>query len=543
MRLRDYQNEIETLIFEAWLTVTYVLAVLATGGGKTVLFADIVKKHQGVSCIIAHRQEIVTQISLELAECGVYHELLAPPQVRKVIEAEQYRRYGNSFIRKGSPCKLAGVDTLIRKNEPWFLQCTLWVLDEAHHLLKKNKWGRAVQLFPNAKGLGVTATPLRADGAGLGLHADGLFEVLIQGIKPRELIDRGYLAEYKIYCPPSNFQRGDVPVSDSTGEFILSKRDKAVRESKVTGDVVQNYLKYGGPEAKGVTFVIGIDEAARVAQDYRNAGIPAESLSGNTPIHARLDIIRRLREGRIKQLVNDDIVGEGFDLPALQVLQDCQPTQSFSKFAQHFGRVLRPEEGKTAIIIDPVGNVEHFARTIGLPDSDIVWTLDRREKRSNNRPGLIPQRVCLGCSQPFPAIYAVCPICGWTWVPPGQSLPEYVDGDLYLLDPAVLEHLRKQRDQLETPRYFNSLDGIAQLGARARNAERRHALASVKSSLDWWAGWQRSAGLDFAESYRKFYFLFGVDVLSAQLLDTSGLLKLNERIKIQIDTYVNNGVS
>lgn len=545
MRLRDYQADLKGRTYDAWNRgVRNVLLILGTGAGKTVLFADIMQEHQGVSVVNAHRQEIVGQISMELAECGVRHSVIAQKPMIRVLRTEQLREFGSDFIHRDAPVKVAGVDTLIRLpvDTPWFRQCTLWVQDEAHHLLRANKWGTAVDLFPNARGLGVTATGGRLDGRGLGAHADGVFHELIQGITPRELIDRGYLAPYRIFCPPSDFVRGDIKISQTTGEFLQKDVKKKVRRSSIMGDVVEQYLKHAGGKT-GVTFVPDVETAGDIAARFRQRGVPAEAISGGTPLHLRMNIIRRLRRGEIKQLVNVDIVGEGFDLPAIEVVSMLNATESFARFCQQFGRALRPEPGKIAIIIDHVGNVEHFSRVIGLPDSDIEWTLDRREKaRRSDQVGLIPQKICLGCTQPYPAIYKVCPICGWENSIMDRSEPRYVDGDLEELDPDVLDALRKLKARKDAGVGIAQLGGLARAGATKQHALWTTAQQSLRKSLAWWAGCQQSMGLDISQSYRKFFYQFGIDAGSALVLGRPDTEQLDLRVRKEIDTYVSSKV-
>lgn len=544
MRLRDYQLDLKNQIYAAWQRVENVLVALGTGGGKTVLFANILQEHQGVSVVNAHRQEIVGQISMELAECGVRHNVIAQKPMIRVLRTEQLRLFGTDFIHTSAPVKVAGVDTLINlpPDTPWFRQCTLWVQDEAHHLLRKNKWGRAARLFPNARGLGVTATPGRLDGRGLGAHADGVFNELLQGITTRQLIDQGYLSPYRIFCPPSDFVRSDIQISDSTGDFVKKDAKKKVRRSTIIGDVVEQYIKHASGKL-GVTFTPGVETATDVAARFRQRGVPAEAISGKTPVHLRMNIIGRFRRREILQLVNDDIVGEGFDCPAIEVVSMLQPTESFARFCQQFGRSLRPASGKTAIIIDHVGNVEHFSRVIGLPDSDIEWTLDRREKaRKGDRVGLVPQIICLGCTQPYPAIYKVCPLCGWENTITDRSEPRFVDGDLYELDPDVLDKLRKLAARKDAGIGIAQLGDLARLGATKQHALWTTAQQSLRKSLAWWAGCQQSQGLDMSQSYRKFYHQFGIDAESARVLGRPDTEALDLRVRKEIDTYVNSKV-
>ena len=169
MELRPYQAELERAIQQVWAGGTSnALAVLPTGGGKTVLFSYIKHHHAGHSIAIAHRQELVEQISLALAREGLKHQIIAPQPVVKQCIARHMQELGHTLYDPRATTAVAGVDTLLRRKNIDWAKFTLWVMDEAHHVLTDNKWGKAVALMPHAKGLGVTATPVRADGRGLG---------------------------------------------------------------------------------------------------------------------------------------------------------------------------------------------------------------------------------------------------------------------------------------------------------------------------------------------------------------------------------------
>ena len=209
--LRPYQAKAKQYIYDAWdQGFVNVLAVLPTGAGKTVLFSDIIHDHRGASCAIAHRQELVSQISLALARDKVRHRIIGPKSVVKLCVNLHMLELGASYYDPSSTCAVAGVDTLVRRGDElngWLESVTLCVQDEAHHVLESNKWGTAFKMFPNAKGLGVTATPLRADGKGLGRHVDGLFDTMVEGPGMRDLIEMGFLTEYRVFAPPSDFVR------------------------------------------------------------------------------------------------------------------------------------------------------------------------------------------------------------------------------------------------------------------------------------------------------------------------------------------------
>ncbi len=537
MQLRPYQENLVADIYEAWQTCRNVLAVLATRGGKTVVFSKILRDHQGFSVAIAHRQELVGQISLALARFGVKHRVIAPIKVIRFLVQLHMSEIGRSFYDPSAPCAVAGVDTLMspkRQKElaAWAKQVTKWVMDEAHHIQEDNKWGKAAALFPNAQGLGVTANTTRADGGGLGRYTDGIMDTLIESIGLRELIDQGYATDYRIFSPAARDLNLDtVAISKATGDYNSSQLKIQTRKSSVIGDVVEHYIKlaYG---KLGITFAPDVETATDIAAKFNAAGIPAEVVSAKTPDKERIEIQRRFKDRKIWQMVNVDLFGEGYDVPGIEVVSMARATASFNLFCQQFARGLTLMDGKDkAIIIDHVGNCLRFSATHGMPDSQIKWSLDRRAKRGRGERDmdLIPTRACAECTSLYEAIYKVCPYCNHTWIPAVRTGPEFVDGDLEELDPAVLAVMRGEIAHIDGPPR-NNLLGVAALGAAKNHHLRQEAQGELRAAIRLWGDMQRDKGRPDPESYKRFYFIFGVDVMTAQTLGRPDAEELTGRV-------------
>ena len=549
--LRPYQAKAKQDIYSAWdQGFVNVLAVLPTGAGKTVLFSDIIHDHQGASCAIAHRQELVSQISLALARDKVRHRIIGPKSVVKLCVNLHMLELGASYYDPSSTCAVAGVDTLVRRGDElngWLESVTLCVQDEAHHVLESNKWGTAFKMFPNAKGLGVTATPLRADGKGLGRHVDGLFDTMVEGPGMRDLIDMGFLTEYRVFAPPSDFVRPGADAIGATGDFGHVKLKAAVKKSHIVGDVVTHYQRIA-PGKLGVTFTDSVETATEIAAQFNAAGVPAAVVSAKTPDAERIAILRRFKNRELLQLVNVDLFGEGFDLPAIEVVSMARATESYALYVQQFGRALRLLDGKLfALIIDHVGNVERH----GLPDARREWSLDRREKRGKSKASdAIPVRACPACTAVYERIYNACPFCGHIMTPAARSGPEQVDGDLIELDPAALAAMRGEIEKVdmhpeayrhELAKKYTPL--VGQLAGVKRHVATQEAQEALRGSIAWWAGYQRAQGRSDSESYRRFYFKFGTDVLSAQTLKASDAIELAGRVNEHLGGLANAGGS
>ena len=541
MKLRQYQLDAKQEIYAAWKAGhNNVLLVLPTGSGKTVLYCDILNELRVQSAVIAHRRELVIQSATTLGAYEVRHGIIGPDEVIRDAVTMQTARNGRNYFDNFAPCRVAGVDTLTRRGgklASWATGVTLWVQDEAHHLLRANKWGKAIEMFPNAQGLGVTATPERADGKGIGRNAKGVFDAMIVGPSMRDLINQGHLTEYRIFAPPNDIDLDSVKISIATGDYAAPGLKIAVRKSHIIGDVVGHYIRIA-PGKLGVTFATDVEMAGDIAAAYRTQGIPTEVVSANTESRNRMHILDRFRRGDIKQLVNVDIFGEGFDLPAIEVVSMARPTQSYGVYVQQFGRALRTMNGKkAAIIIDHVGNtVRH-----GLPDSPRVWSLEGRERRSNGTQTGTPLRVCAGCMFVYERIYKTCPHCGHTPPPAGRSRPEQVDGDLMELSPDVLARMRLDAGEaIRDPGLIREelpAKGAPEIGIRAginRQRDRIAAQVILRDQIAVWAGYRAANGDLHPESYRRFYHTLGIDVLSAQALGLRETLALSERLAIEV---------
>ena len=296
MQLRPYQHDFVSAIYQAWQQgAPNVLGVMPTGAGKAVAVSYVLSQEPSPSVIIAHRQELIGQLCLTLAQFGVRHRIIGPQALIQMAVEIQMDELGTSFYDPSAPCGVAGVDTLIRRKGKlgnWPDQVTLKVHDEAHHDLRENKWGKADAMFPNARGLGVTATACRADGKGLGRHADGFYDVLIHGPTMRELINMGALSEYRIFAPPTDLNLDDVKISATTGDFNKDQLRKEVRRSHIVGDVVEHYLRIA-PGLLGITFAVDVATATDIAFKYNEAGVSAEVINAKTPDRIRHEFIRR----------------------------------------------------------------------------------------------------------------------------------------------------------------------------------------------------------------------------------------------------------
>lgn len=556
MNLRPYQFDLKSQVKAAWEHgARNVLMRLDTGGGKTIILSDLVQEHTGASAIIAHRQELVGQLSLALARAGVVHNIIAAKKTIQAVIQLHLAELGRSFYAPGARCAVASVDTLIKAKglDHWFGQVTLWIVDEGHHVVANNKWATCVAKFthPECRGLLPTATPARADGKGLGAHADGVAHVMVQGPPMRWLIEQGYLTDYRMVCVESDLvQMLNEANVGASGDYSSATLRDASQRSHIVGDMVAEYRRWT-PGRLAIVFTSDTVTAAETTAAYRAAGIRAETLTGKTEDGLRRQMLRRFAAREIDVLVVVDIVSEGFDLPAVEVGVFGRKTESLATYMQQFGRALRPmyapgfdldtQAGRlAAIAASPkpkawiIDHVNNFLRH-GPPDRVRPWTLDRRDKRGGGGDG-IPSRVCLECWQPYERFHHACPYCGTVpepVEPSARSSPAMVDGDLTELDAETLASLRgavavvdQSREDYAVSLVARRVPGPGQDRALRLHGERQMAQAALRGAMAQWGGERKAEGLDDRQMQRLFYLTFGVDVLSAAALGTEAANRL-----------------
>ena len=471
-----------------------------------------------------------------LGRYGVRHNIIAADATRRAIAAAHVAELGACFYTPSAPAAVAGVDTLVRADglEGWASTVTQWITDEGHHLVRDNKWAKALGLFSNpaCRGLQPTATPERTDGKGLGRHADGVADAMVHGPPMRWLIEQGYLSPYRVVCVESDLKLLETEIGAS-GDWSPAALKKASEKSHIVGDVVAEYLRWARGKL-GITFTTDVETATAMTTAYRLAGVRAACLTGKTHDGVRRQILRQFAAREIEQIVAVDIISEGFDLPAIEVASMARPTQSLGLFMQQFGRTLRPMPGKSeALIIDHVGNILRH----GPPDRPRAWSLDRRDKRAKSASDAVKPRVCVQCYQPYERIYRECPYCGFYPEPASRGSPAAVEGDLAEMSPDVLAKLRgdivEADRSVEQERARLAATGLPHVQTMAnvkRHAERLEMQAALRFAMGVWGGQRKAEGLTDSQMQRAFYLRFGIDVLTAQTLKRAEAQTLLERI-------------
>lgn len=351
IKLFDYQEDMKERIEKALRLHRSVMAQMPTGTGKTYLLTAVIDSFVSNNpkekvWIVAHRRELVSQIDETVRKFHSY--------------------YASNTSSLLSSVKAMSIQWLMRHYDEIEEEPGMIVIDEAHHALAKTykeMWER----FPNAKFLGLTATPCRLNGKGF----TDLFDILVQSWSVPEFISKGRLATYDFVSIKSDgvTQRliDSLQKRGADGDYQNKEMDMLLNKKPSIERLYQSLEEFG-KDRKGIVYAINISHALKITKLYQEHGVNAIAIDSKTPAVERQQDIEAFKKGDIQVLVNVDIFSEGFDCPDVEFVQLARPTLSLAKYLQMVGRGLRVAKGKkNCVIIDNVG----LYRVFGLPSQ--VW--------------------------------------------------------------------------------------------------------------------------------------------------------------------------
>lgn len=363
MSLREYQEEAIENIRNAFKAGhKRVCFVLPTGGGKTRIFSHIVRSAAAkgkIVWVVAHRRKLLKQAAANFE--GLFYSFVNP----------NYTMHSNAQIQ------ICSIQTLINRLDS-LPPPDLIICDECHHAVA-GQYLKLFDYYPNVLTLGVTATPSRLDGKGLG----AVFDVLVKSENTSWLIENGYLCKYKYYSIPSNFDISKVKIVN--GEFSKDSMDAEIGSSTIIGDAVKHYREFcdGMP---AIAFCSSIKKAKEACDKFIAGGYRAVVIHGKTPVNEQDKAMEDLASGAVHVVCSCDLIGEGVDVPVAAVCIMLRATKSLVNFLQWAGRVLRKAEGKEfAYIFDHVGNWSPEGGGHGFPCDEREWSLEGSKKRSKKK--------------------------------------------------------------------------------------------------------------------------------------------------------------
>lgn len=430
--LRPYQQQlIDDVGYEYSEGRRRVCAVAPCGAGKTIMTAWMARGTalSGRRAIfMVHRQELIEQTSATFTAMGIRHGLIAAGA------AKEY----------DLPVQIASVQTLIHRLSQVQVP-DLLICDECHHIVA-NTYRKIVDQFSSSYVLGVTATPERIGGQGLG----EIFESLVLGPSAADLIAAGNLTPYDYYAPPTKFDPAAAHVR--FGEYVKNDLLSQMDDADVIGDIVTNYKNLAGGK-RAICYCINRAHSEHVAASFRSADIPALHIDGETHKAVRARAIEDFRTGRLQILCNAELLGEGFDVPAMEAVILARPTASLTLYIQQSMRPLRPDPNnpeKRAVIIDHVGNVFRH----GMPDEEREWSLETKKRK----PRAMAIKICPACYTAVPSTARTCP-CGHVFAaaPEERKITE-TDGTLKKIE-AIQR--KERRQEVGRARSVSDLTAIA----------------------------------------------------------------------------------
>jgi DNA repair protein RadD len=417
--LRPYQNDVLADLERAVTSGTKrAIAVIPTGSGKTVLAVAIIKKALGEGkrvLVLAHTREIIKQTSLKLSSHGIEHGIVQAGLVADL----------------GQLVQVASIQTLwfraMRTDRMPLPAADLLIIDEAHHC-PANTYRRLIESYPTAILIGLTATPCRGDGRGLG----GIFDTLVEGPQVAELIALTFLVRTRVYAPVDPNLKG---VEIRQGDYVESQLAERIDRDDLVGDIVSHWHKYG-ERRKTVCFAVNVSHSIHIRDEFIKSGVKAEHLDGSTPKADRDAVLARLASGETELVSNCMVLTEGWDLPECECVILARPTKRMGLYRQMVGRVLRPAVGKfNAIVLDHSGAVFRH----GFVEDRVEWTLDPDKRAASpvHAAYLAGRRGprLLECSQCASMRVAgeACQHCGFLPQRPPRAIV-FRDGDLVRVD-------------------------------------------------------------------------------------------------------------
>jgi superfamily II DNA or RNA helicase len=420
MQLRAYQEDVIAKVDEC----KRPLIVAPTGSGKTVIASAIIQRHPNKHVLfLAHRRELIHQPVNTLKTCGVQAGyILAGMDANHMAQVQ-----------------VASIQTLTSRyirGDRDLPHADIVFIDEAHHA-RARTYQTVIDAYPEAKVIGMTATPCRRDGRGLG----NVFTDLVLAPSIKELIAQGHLVGTRVFSWDVDLKG----VRTSKGDYVESELEARMNTDKLVGDIISHHQRLARGR-KTVLFASGVEHSVHLAREFQAAGVRAEHLDGSTPIEERESILARLSNGDLEVVCNCMVLTEGWDQPDVSCLVLARPTKSLGLYLQMAGRCLRPSpDKKDALILDHSGATLRHGRV----EDPRVWYLDEDSKavspmQDARNSGAGPQH--LECSQ-CNAIRTAgrpCPECGFLPKRPG-SYHAISEGEL-------VEH---RRDGSLVPQFYS----------------------------------------------------------------------------------------
>lgn len=544
MGLKDFQIDLYNSAEESIDSGNRAVAIISpTGTGKSYIMGEFNANYEDTVNLV-HRTELLQQISLSLCMRDIPHNIIGQDSTIKHILKIQNKMFGKTFYDYNAPHTVGSLDTLLSrydKHQKLFKSTKRLIIDEANHVTQKNKWGKAVQLFnPEAKIIGLTATPRRLGGEGLGSHADGIFDDMVVGPGIRWHIDQGNLCDYKVIIPKSDLEKFlRMPKGQGT-DFKTGDLRDAFKESRLVGNIIEEWFKHAWGK-QTLIFAPDIQSGHEIEEAFKFYNVDALMLSSKTKDRERFEGIQRFKEKDLRVVINVALFDEGLDISGVECVTHARSTLSLSRYLQTNGRGLRADKDNPNKILTIIDHTQNTLRHRGVC-TNRQWTLDRYKKPK--APTEYALTVCLSCARPYLRTHKACPFCSEPKAPGESSriTPEMVDGDLTLVDAETLQKLMLGANQIDDAQKVQEKTWYKTKSLRfvARNKKMRDKRLALRDEL---FKVMKSWGEGYSEKQRdvNFFLQFNMTKYEALALNQSrDLIALTEKIKQQLQQRGNN---
>ncbi len=428
--LRPYQLDTNRALWRAFENYDSVLLQAPTGAGKTLMAAHYIAMRQEHrkerTLVLAHRREIVRQTAAKFMEQGLETGVIMAGHAPYIF----------------SPTQVGSIDTVWARKHRGFPDAELLVIDECHRIMG-DRYTKVVDHYRSkgAKILGLTATPMRNDGQGLGK----IFQYIVRTPDIQELQQKNFLCPVR-YCV------GSAPdmtgIKTQGGDYDLVQREAAADKGQLIGDIVTNWKRYAS-DRKTLVFASGVKHSIHIVEQFVATGIKAEHIDGDTPHEIRDKVYEQLNSGEIQVVSNAMVYVEGTDIPCISCLIDAAPTKSLIKYLQAGGRLMRMFPGKIGLYLDHASNVRRHGR-LEMPrdwmltqGKEQVEHLDEQRRKTEKL-----QVACERCGYLLNS--AICSNCGYTYTPKGEAIG-FLPGMLLEMTAEKLDHAITAKKKRATP--------------------------------------------------------------------------------------------
>lgn len=402
--LREYQQDLYQKTVDAFRQGNKrVLVTVGCGAGKSYIFAKMAERTNGPVLVLTHRRELLDQTGRLFQEHGIN------------ARVEMVLTEANHLGEHERPA--------------------LIITDEAH-LSRSNSWMKVLDYY-DTHTVGFTATPVRLDGKPLG----DIYSALVTGVSVRWLIDNHRLAPYEYYAPTVVETEG---LRVQAGDYVIKDLEQLMSDRAIYSDVLKSWERLAKGQ-KTIAYCVSVKHAQETAKMFTDAGYPAVEIDGSTPPKKRAEIMQNFRDGKIMVLCNVGIISEGVSIDDVTCCLLLRPTESHALYWQQGMRSMRYQPGKTAIIIDCVGN---YTRN-PLFDAEVAWSLTEsiRKKPKLNDEGDFVIRTCPKCYKVFKTA-PVCPYCGSEYPLHPREIKAHQDIELARITAEESEAAERKRKEM-----------------------------------------------------------------------------------------------